>query len=66
MPLSLFFQIVPRGLVATAIPISPAGVGAGQVAFFPLFWMIAPRYASRGADAVTVLQPIYIVVCASG
>ena len=66
MPVGAFFLVVPLGLVTTAIPISPAGVGVGQAAFFALFRVVAPRYAAAGADALTVLQVIFVVLCLSG
>ena len=53
IPWSTFFLVVPLGLVATAIPISPAGIGVGQAAFFALFQLAAPTYASRATDAFT-------------
>ena len=64
--MSQFFLIVPLGLVTTAVPISPAGIGVGQAAFFALFKIVAPSYASAGTDAYTVFQAVYITVCISG
>ncbi len=61
-----FFLIVPLGLVTSAVPISPAGVGVGQAAFFTLFQLVAPRYASAGTAAYTVFQAMFILVCVSG
>jgi len=66
MPLSQFFLIVPLGLVATAIPISPGGIGVGQAAFFALFQIVAPKYGSLGSDALTVYQVLLVLVCCSG
>jgi glycosyltransferase 2 family protein len=64
--MSQFFLIVPLGLVTSAVPISPAGIGVGQAAFFALFRIVAPSYASAGTDAFTVFQAIYILLCLSG
>ena len=64
--MSQFFLIVPLGLVTSAVPISPAGIGVGQAAFFALFRIVAPSYASAGTDAFTVFQAIYILLCVSG
>ena len=64
--MSQFFLIVPLGLVTSAVPISPAGIGVGQAAFFALFQIVAPSYASAGTDAFTVFQAIYILLCVSG
>jgi uncharacterized membrane protein YbhN (UPF0104 family) len=66
MPVGQFFLVVPLGLVTTAIPLSPGGVGVGQAAFFALFQIVAPRYAAGGTDAMTVFQLMYILVCISG
>src|SRR5205807_6074080 len=41
MPLGQFFLVVPLGMVTSAIPISPAGIGVGQAAFFALFQIVA-------------------------
>jgi glycosyltransferase 2 family protein len=66
IPLAQFFLVVPLGLVTCAIPISPGGVGVGQAAFFALFKIVAPIYASAGTDAFTVFQVVYLAVCLSG
>ena len=66
IPMGQFFLIVPLGMVTSAIPISPGGVGVGQAAFFALFQIVAPRYTSAGVDAVTVFQVMYIMICLSG
>jgi uncharacterized membrane protein YbhN (UPF0104 family) len=66
MPVGQFFLVVPLGLVTSAIPISPAGVGVGQAAFFALFQIVAPRYAAAGTQAVTVFQLMFILICLSG
>ena len=66
MPLDQFFLVVPLGMVTNAIPISPAGVGVGQAAFFALFHIVAPQYASAAVDALTVFQVMFILLCLSG
>jgi len=60
------FLVVPLGFVTTAVPISPAGVGVGQAAFFALFRIVAPSYASAGTAAFTVVQAVTILICLSG
>jgi uncharacterized membrane protein YbhN (UPF0104 family) len=35
--LAAFFFVIPLGLMATAFPISPAGLGVGQTVFLALF-----------------------------
>ena len=37
IPISAYFFLVPVGTVVQALPISPAGIGVGQAAFFFLF-----------------------------
>jgi uncharacterized membrane protein YbhN (UPF0104 family) len=66
IPLGQFFLIVPLGLVTTAVPISPAGVGVGQAAFFALFRIVAPSYATAGTAGFTVFQAMFILLCLSG
>jgi uncharacterized membrane protein YbhN (UPF0104 family) len=66
LSMSQFFLIVPLGMVTGAVPISPAGIGVGQAAFFALFKIVAPAYASAGTDAFTVFQAMFIVLCLSG
>jgi uncharacterized membrane protein YbhN (UPF0104 family) len=64
--MSQFFLIVPLGMATSAVPISPAGIGVGQAAFFALFTIVAPAYASAGTDAYTVFQAMFILLCLSG
>ena len=66
MPLGQFLLIVPLGLVITAIPVSPGGVGVGQAGFFALFRIVAPAYAAVGTDSFTVYQVLMLLVCLSG
>lgn len=47
---------VPMGFVVTALPISPAGIGVGQVAFQFLFSVFLQRQTSFGANAITAFQ----------
>jgi hypothetical protein len=61
-----FFLLVPLGLVATAIPISPAGIGVGQAAFFALFHIVSGSHAVMAADAFTVFQLAVILVSLGG
>lgn len=61
LPLSHYFFIVPMGLMASAIPLLPGGVGVGQVAFFTLFsWLNEPN-PSQGGALATVLQ-VYMIL----
>ena len=61
-----FFLIVPLGFIANAVPISPAGIGVGQAAFFALFRIVAPEYASAATAAFTAFQAVTILLCLTG
>lgn len=54
--LPAFLFCVPLGFVATALPIAPAGVGVGQVAFLFLFEAYAPGKGDLGAAGITAFQ----------
>ncbi|MCC6278292.1 MAG: flippase-like domain-containing protein [Oligoflexia bacterium] len=58
--LSLFF-IVPLGLVATAIPISPAGIGVGQAVFLTLFVWYFGNDSELGPTLITVFQVVQAI-----
>lgn len=47
---------VPMGFVITAVPIAPAGVGVGQVAFLYLFQTYLNRPTQFGTTAITAFQ----------
>jgi uncharacterized membrane protein YbhN (UPF0104 family) len=47
IPLLALGIVVPLGLLVTAIPITPAGVGTGHAAFL---WLFALLGSQRGAD----------------
>jgi uncharacterized membrane protein YbhN (UPF0104 family) len=66
VPAGQFFLIAPLGFAATAVPVAPAGIGVGQAAFFALFHIVAPAYASAGTAAFTAFQAITILLCLSG
>jgi uncharacterized membrane protein YbhN (UPF0104 family) len=61
-----FFLLVPLGFVALAVPISPAGIGIGQAAFFALFRIISLTQAKAAAEAFTVYQCAVIMVSLTG
>jgi glycosyltransferase 2 family protein len=66
VPLGVFLLAAPLGLLATAIPIAPAGIGVGQVAFFSLFQILAPASARDAVNAFTVFQSLALLACLSG
>ena len=56
IPLSVYFFLVPIGTVAQALPISPAGIGVGQAAFFFLFKLHLHQDSPIGPVSVTATQ----------
>jgi glycosyltransferase 2 family protein len=62
---TLFF-IVPIGLITTAIPLAPAGLGIGQAAFLKLFEWSLGYPSTIGADAITIVQVLSITIFSAG
>jgi hypothetical protein len=58
--------VVPLGLATTAVPISPAGIGVGQAAFFSLFSGMPGVSGRLGSEACTVYQFVMILVYLTG
>lgn len=56
--LSLYFSVVPLGLIVTAVPIAPAGVGVGQMAFFFLFNLFLGGESQVGPTVITAYQVV--------
>ena len=56
IPISAYFFLVPVATVVTALPISPAGIGVGQVAFLFLFKFYLGRETPLGPTAATAIQ----------
>jgi uncharacterized protein (TIRG00374 family) len=56
IPLLVYFFIVPIGIVVTALPISPAGIGVGQAAFYFLFSLYLGKQSQLGPTSATVFQ----------
>jgi glycosyltransferase 2 family protein len=63
IPLVSYLVLVPLGLMVTAIPISPAGLGVGQVAFLGLFQMAG---TAQGANLFTLYMASSVLVNMSG
>jgi glycosyltransferase 2 family protein len=63
LPLTAYLALVPLGLLVTAIPIAPAGLGVGHVAFLSLFHIIG---VSQGANLYTLYMLSYVVINLSG
>lgn len=51
-----FFIVVPLGFLTTAIPISPGGIGVGQVAFYALFKIYTDTSSDLGPTIITTYQ----------
>ena len=56
LSLATYFFVVPIGFMVTAVPISPAGVGVGQAAFYYLFNLASGTVSSIGTVTITALQ----------
>lgn len=54
--MSAYFFLVPVGLVTMSLPLSPAGIGVGQAAFYVLFNLFTGRPTQVGPTAVTAFQ----------
>lgn len=52
----LLFFVVPLGFMLMAIPITPAGVGVGQAAFYFLFQTFSNGEISSGSTVITAFQ----------
>jgi uncharacterized protein (TIRG00374 family) len=55
-PFLIFFSLCCFGFVASAIPITPAGIGVGQAAFYFLFNTYSHELGQAAVTAVSVLQ----------
>ncbi|MNL45250.1 hypothetical protein D3C87_1678810 [compost metagenome] len=65
-PLKTFFLVAPLGFMATAIPISPAGIGVGQAAFYFLFNLYIGKETEVGPTAITAYQVGSFLVSLAG
>ena len=63
IPVMTYLMLVPLGLLVTAIPVSPAGLGVGQVAFLALFHLAG---TSQGANLFTLYMASYVVINLAG
>lgn len=63
VPIGKFFFLVPLGLLVTAIPIAPAGLGTGHAAFLWLFQLVG---SSAGADLFTAFVTFQILISLIG
>ncbi|MGE0762483.1 MAG: lysylphosphatidylglycerol synthase transmembrane domain-containing protein [Bdellovibrionales bacterium] len=51
-----YFFAVPLGFIAASLPIAPAGLGVGQVAFLVLFQLYSGQASQLGQVAITAFQ----------
>lgn len=63
IPLDKFFFLAPFGLLVTAIPVAPAGLGTGHAAFSGLFKMVG---TTAGADLFTAFVTFQILISLIG
>jgi glycosyltransferase 2 family protein len=61
-PLAIYV-VVPLGLLVTAVPVAPAGVGTGHAAFLFLFGLLGSQ---RGADVFSLIALSNILIGALG
>jgi len=60
IPISTFLFAAPIGFVISALPISPAGIGVGQVAFLVLFQLHSGQPTQLGQISISILQLILL------
>jgi glycosyltransferase 2 family protein len=58
-----YFLLVPIGLLTTAIPVAPAGLGVGHAAFDALFGLVG---STHGPELFTMLVTVQILLNLSG
>lgn len=56
----VFFSFACFGFLASAIPITPAGIGVGQAAVYFLFSTISPELGHATVTAISALQIFYL------
>lgn len=66
VPWMAYFFVVPLGFMVTAVPVSPAGVGVGQMAFYFLFNMYLGQKSQVGPTLITVIQILNFILSISG
>lgn len=63
LPLLALYVIVPLGLLVTAVPIAPGGIGTGNLAFAVLFNFLGSQ---RGGDIYTLFALVNLAIGAIG
>ncbi len=55
-PWSTYFLVAPLGFIALGLPLTPAGVGVGQAAFYFLFNLYLGTASTLGPTTITAFQ----------
>jgi glycosyltransferase 2 family protein len=66
LPVRAYLLVVPLGLVTTALPVAPGGIGVGQAAFYGLFQLLPEATGAMGANACTVFQCLIVLMSLTG
>lgn len=66
VPMMTYFLVAPLGFMATAIPISPAGLGVGQAAFLVLFNLYLGHPSPLGPVVITSQQAMTAIFGLAG
>lgn len=66
LPLSLYFFVIPIAFLATAIPLTPAGLGVGQAAMLFIFSLVIQRESPIGPMAFTAWQIFQLLLALPG
>lgn len=66
IPLATYFAVAPLGFMVTAVPISPAGVGVGQMAFYFLFNLFMGQQTQVGPSVITAFQVLNFIFGLTG
>lgn len=61
VPWSTYFLVAPLGFIATGIPVTPAGIGVGQAAFYFLFNVYIGTKSSIGPTVITAFQVTFLL-----
>ncbi len=62
----VFFALSCFGFLASAIPITPAGIGVGQAAFYFLFSTVSTDLGNAAVTAVSILQLFFFFYALMG
>lgn len=60
IPIKAYIFAVPLGFIVSALPVAPAGIGVGQLAFMFLFRLYTGSETQVGQAGITALQMSYL------